>query len=237
MATGPGAVEDQTSHRCIGPEPIRSLSRIGANIGSERSGVGVEPTRRWATPAWPILKTTRKTPVCRTYSTRAPVDAPASGPPRTSFRGRVPLGWRPATNAPQPGLWPSADASDHLLTMNVRRGPTDAGFGSTRRLGVPRWSPVIAPFCRVVRPWCDFQCQGRVKGRRGCVFVGGTCSSHVAVLGDFEHREVGFMRSAAATSAPWRLGLCRCIRQVVVESSAARCDALLPWEQRDELLG
>jgi hypothetical protein len=48
---------DVKTGRITGLVPIRRPSRIGANIGFERSGAGVEPTHRRATPVWPILKT------------------------------------------------------------------------------------------------------------------------------------------------------------------------------------
>jgi hypothetical protein len=45
--------------------------------------------------------------------------------------------------------------ADPLLTMNVRRGPIHAGFGSTVRLCASRWSPRVVAFLTFVRPWCD----------------------------------------------------------------------------------
>jgi hypothetical protein len=50
------------------------------------------------------------------------------------------------------GWQPMADA---LLTMNVRRGPTDAGFRLAARVVSPRGSPRLVAFCAAVRPWCD----------------------------------------------------------------------------------
>jgi hypothetical protein len=53
----------RTSHRLERPAWLPRSHRSGGRCVSasirlsERSGVGVEPTYRWATPAWPILKT------------------------------------------------------------------------------------------------------------------------------------------------------------------------------------
>jgi hypothetical protein len=65
----------------------RSVS-LQAVLG--RSGVGVEPTYRWAAPVSPVLKLCQKRPICKLSLPGAPVGAPAGSRPCTH---ELPFGW------------------------------------------------------------------------------------------------------------------------------------------------
>ena len=62
---------------------IRGYCGSASHPAYERSGVGVEPTHRRATPVWPILKLCQKRAICRLFLPGAPVGAPAGSRPCT----------------------------------------------------------------------------------------------------------------------------------------------------------
>src|SRR5262245_42595935 len=73
--------------------------------------------------------------------------------------------------------------------MNVRRGPTHAGFRVAVRVCGPRESPRFAASCMPVRPWCDRARSpsasgedGRVRALALCRNQAGPCGK-VAVMG------------------------------------------------------
>src|SRR5436309_978973 len=49
--------------------------------------------------------------------------------------------------------------------MNVRRGPTHAGFRVVVRARGSREAPRVAAFCAAVRPWCDLRVGGEYQAR------------------------------------------------------------------------